>query len=224
MAPSANATLQPHPHRYSTFHSLSIFPPSAPCLPRHVSCYLGGPKSSNTVTSSPPPQSAYLHSPIFLPPLPTQLPNPSLSQCCALTLPLPKTFYSFVAPSVTPLSAPSPLSYVPGCFSIPPASSFFPDSLMVLQWNAGSLQARSDKVLHSISHHFVDLICIQGSSFISSTSVQLHGYSALRSDETHSCSGILSSDDPHHSVISGVIIFVWQGLSFSELFTSFLIA
>ena len=44
------------------------------------------------------------------------------------------------------------------------------------------------------------------------------GYSALRSDRTHSRYGILSPEDPHAS--GGVIIFVRQGLSFSELSTS----
>ena len=43
-------------------------------------------------------------------------------------------------------------------------------------------------------------------------------FSALRSDCTHSWSGILSRDATHAS--SGVIIFVRQGLSFSELVTS----
>ena len=44
------------------------------------------------------------------------------------------------------------------------------------------------------------------------------GFSALRSDCTHSRSGILSSDNTHAS--GGVVIFVRQGLSFSELSTS----
>ena len=43
-------------------------------------------------------------------------------------------------------------------------------------------------------------------------------FSALRSDRTHSRSGIPSRDATHAS--GGVIIFVRQGLSFSELFTS----
>ena len=46
------------------------------------------------------------------------------------------------------------------------------------------------------------------------------GFSALRSDCTHFRSGILSSNDPHAS--GGIIIFVRQGLSFSELSTSYL--
>ena len=44
------------------------------------------------------------------------------------------------------------------------------------------------------------------------------GFSALCSDRTHSRSGILSGDAMHAS--GGVIIFLRQGLSFSELSTS----
>ena len=50
------------------------------------------------------------------------------------------------------------------------------------------------------------------------TPLPLSGFSALRSDRTHSRSGILSSDTTHAS--GGAIIFVRQGLSFSKLSTS----
>ena len=50
------------------------------------------------------------------------------------------------------------------------------------------------------------------------TLLSLSGFSALRSDRTHSRSGILSPDATHAS--GGVIIFVRQGLSFSEHSTS----
>ena len=66
--------------------------------------------------------------------------------------------------------------------------------------------------------HPVDLICIQESNLNSSSSFRIPGFSALRSDRIHSRSGILSRDATHAS--SGVIIFVRQGLSFSELSTS----
>ena len=95
-----------------------------------------------------------------------------------------------------------------------------PDSLWVLQWNAGGLRARSTELLHFLSSHPVDLICIQKSNLISSSSFRIPGFSALRSDGTHSRSGILSPDATHAS--GGVVIFVRQGLSFSELSTSFL--
>ena len=93
-----------------------------------------------------------------------------------------------------------------------------PDSLRVLQWNAGGLRARSTELLYFLLSHPVDLICIQESNLNSSSSFRNPGFSALRSDRTHSRSGILSPDATHAS--GGVIIFVRQGLSFSELSTS----
>ena len=45
-----------------------------------------------------------------------------------------------------------------------------PDSLRVLQWNAGVLRARSTEQLHFLSSHPVDLICIQESNLNSSSS------------------------------------------------------
>ena len=65
-----------------------------------------------------------------------------------------------------------------------------PNSLRSLQWNAGGLQARSTELLHFISSHAVDLICIQESNLNSSSSFRIPGFSALRSDGTHSRSGI----------------------------------
>ena len=50
------------------------------------------------------------------------------------------------------------------------------------------------------------------------THLPLSGFSALRSDRTHSQSGILFSDTMHAS--NGIVIFIRQGLSFSELSTS----
>ena len=103
---------------------------------------------------------------------------------------------------------------------MPPASSPPSDSLRVLQWNAGGLRARSTELLHFLSFHPVDLICIPEPNLNSSSSFRIPGFSALRSDHTHSRSGILTPDTTHAS--GGVIIFVKQGLSFSELCTSFL--
>ena len=93
-----------------------------------------------------------------------------------------------------------------------------PYSLRVFQWNAGGLQARSTKLLHFISSHPVDLIYIQESNLNLSSSFQIPGFSALRSHGTHSRSGIFSTDVADAS--RGVIIFVKQGLSSSELSTS----
>ena len=95
-----------------------------------------------------------------------------------------------------------------------------PDSLRVLQWNAADLQARGTKLLHFLSSHPVDLICIQEFNLNSFSSFRIPGFSALRSDRTHSRAGILSRDAAHAS--GGVIIFVRQGLSFSKFSISFL--
>ena len=93
-----------------------------------------------------------------------------------------------------------------------------PNSLRVFQWNAGGLQTRSTKLLHFISSHPVDLIYIQESNLNLSSSSQIPGFSALQSDCSHYRSGIFSTDVADAS--GGVIIFVKQGLSFSELSTS----
>ena len=93
-----------------------------------------------------------------------------------------------------------------------------PDSLRVFQWNAGGLRARSTELLHFLLSQPVDLICIQKSNLNSSSSFRIPGFSALRSDRTHSRSGILSSDTTH--AIGCVIIFVRQSPSFSQLSTS----
>ena len=95
---------------------------------------------------------------------------------------------------------------------------FLPDSVRILQWTARGLRARSTELLHFLSSHPVDLICIQESNLNSSSSFQIRGFCALHSDCTHSRSGILFPDATHAS--GGVIIFVRQGLSFSKLSTS----
>ena len=92
------------------------------------------------------------------------------------------------------------------------------NSLRVFQWNAGGLQARSTKLLHFTSSHPVDLIYIQQSNLNLSSYFQIPGFSALRSEGTHSRSGIFSTYVADAS--GGLIIIVKQGLSFSELSTS----
>ena len=74
------------------------------------------------------------------------------------------------------------------------------------------------KLLHFISSHFVDLIYIQDPNLNLSSSFQIPGFSALRSDRTHFRSGIFSTDVADAS--GGVIIFVKQSLFSSELSTS----
>ena len=127
-----------------------------------------------------------------------------------------QTSYPPPAHSIFPFSAPSPPSLAPGHPSTPPASFSLPDSLRVLQWNAGGLRARSTELHHFLSSHLVDLICIQESNL--NSSFRIPGFSALHSDCTHSRSGILSPDATHTS--GGIVIIVRQGLSFSELSTS----
>ena len=123
-----------------------------------------------------------------------------------------QTSYPPSAHSLSLSSAPSPPSLAPGCPSTPP------DSLRVLQWNAGDLRARSTELLHFLSSHPVDLICIQESNLNSSSSFWISAFSVLRFDRTHSRFGILFPDATHAS--GGVVIFVRQGLSFSKLSTS----
>ena len=120
--------------------------------------------------------------------------------------------------SVSPSSAPHHRPLLLGRPSTPPASSPSPDSFRVLQWNAGGLRARSTELLHFLSSHPADLICIKESNLNSSCFFRIPGFSALRSDRTHFRSGILSPDATHAS--GGVVTFVRQGLSFSELSTS----
>ena len=132
--------------------------------------------------------------------------------------PHPQTSYPFSTHFVSSPSAPSPPPYAPGCFSLPPAFFSLPNSLRVFQWNAGGLRARRTKLLHFISSHPVDLIYIQESTLNLFSFFLIPGFSALQSDGTHSRSGIFSTDVADAS--SGVIIFVKQGLFFSELSTS----
>ena len=87
-----------------------------------------------------------------------------------------------------------------------------------LQWNAGGLRARSTEMQDFNSSYPVDFSCIQESNLNSFSSFRIPRLSALRFDYTHSRSGILFRDATHAS--GGVIIFVRQGLSFSELSTS----
>ena len=128
-----------------------------------------------------------------------------------------QTSYPPSAHSVSSPPAPSPPSLAPGCPFTPPAFSS-PDSLRVHRWDAGGLRARSTELLHFLSSHPVDLICIQGSNLNSTSSFRIPGFSALHSDRTHSWSGILSPDATHAG--GGVVIFVGQGLSFFEFCAS----
>ena len=83
-------------------------------------------------------------------------------------IPLLPILYPLLCPLTTvPCSWPS---FYASCFLS------FPDSLRVLQWkegrffNAGGLRARITELLHFLSSHPVDLICIQESNLNSSSS------------------------------------------------------
>ena len=138
--------------------------------------------------------------------------NSALSPHPRLQTSYPPSAHYISSPSAPTTVPCSWLSFCASCLHSPP------NSLRVLQWNAGGLRARSTELLHFLSSHPVDLICIQECNVNSSSSFHIPGFSALRSDRTHSRSGILSSDTTHAS--GGVVIFVRQGLSFSELSTS----
>ena len=95
-----------------------------------------------------------------------------------------------------------------------------PDSLRVLQWNAGGLLARSTELLQFIWSHAVDLICIQESNLIYLPLFESLDFLLCVLIAPTFRSGILSPDATHAS--GDVIISIRQGLSFSELFTFFL--
>ena len=138
----------------------------------------------------------------------------------AALLPCPRlqTSYPPSAHLVSPSPALPPPSLAPGYTSAPPASSPPPDSLRVLRWNAGGLRAGGTELLHFLSSHPVDLVCIRESNLDSSSSFRIPGFSVLRSGRTRSRSDVLSSDASHAG--GGVVIFVRRGLSFSELSTA----
>ena len=118
--------------------------------------------------------------------------TPRSANAALLPHPRLQTSYPPSAHHISPSSALPPPSLAHGYTSTPPASFPPPDSLRVLQWNAGGLRARSTELLHFLSSHPVDLICIQKSNLNSSSSFRILGLSILRSDLTHSRSGILS--------------------------------
>ena len=104
------------------------------------------------------------------------------SHSCTLAPPSTPNLLSPICPIyISSLSPPItvPRSWLSFCASCLLSS---PDSLRVLQWNAGGLRARSTELLHFLSSHPVDLICIQKSNLNSSSSFRIPGFSALRSD------------------------------------------
>ena len=123
------------------------------------------------------------------------LPPPCIFSICSLTI-----------------ASCSWLSLYTSCFLFPMIPSGFFIGMLAVS------RARSTELLHFLSSHPVDLICVHESNLNSSFSFGIPAFSALRSDHTHSRSGILSPDDTLAS--SSVIIFIKQHLSFSEISTS----
>ena len=175
-------------------------------------CFFGDPTPTNTVPSSSDSSSWYISIAQSDPS------GPNFADAALAPHPRHQPSYPFPAHFAFASSALSPSPHIFGCFSLSPASSSLLISLRVLQWNAGGLRARSTKLLHILSSHPVDLICFQEPNFNSSFSFRIPEFSALRSDSGHSRSDIFSTNAIDAS--GGVIIFVRQGLSFSELSTS----
>ena len=88
---------------------------------------------------------------------------------------IPRQFIQYLPPRPILYLLPLPPHHCPFLLAVllrilPPLP---PDSLRVLQWNAGDLRARSTELLHFLSSHSVDLICIQESNLNSSSSVRI---------------------------------------------------
>ena len=114
-------------------------------------------------------------------------------------------------------SAPSPLPLAPGCSSMPPTS--FPP-LTLSGFSNEMLEVFKPEALNYFTF-FCPILSTLSASRNPILTHLLPGFSALRFDRTHSRSSILSPDATHTS--GGVIIFVRQSLSFSELSTSSLL-
>ena len=115
------------------------------CFPCCVPASSGDSTPTNTVNSSSDSSSLYTS---------TMRPGPfGPPSANAVLLPHPRLQISYPASPhfVSAPTVPSPPHHAPGCFSLPPASSFLPKSLMVLQWKAGGLRARSTKLLYFVS-------------------------------------------------------------------------
>ena len=129
----------------------------------------GGPPLSNTVTSFSP-QHVYLHCSTW---------SPSGPPSANAALPSHPLQSSYLLPPTSYLlfSVLSSFHHVLGCSSIPPTSSS--DSLRALQCNARGLLATSAELLHYISLHPVDFICVENAILNWSSSFQIPGCSAI---------------------------------------------
>ena len=125
-----------------------------------------------------------------------------------------QTSYPPSAHFISSPSAPSPPSPAPGCPSAPSAS--YPPTLS--GFSNGMLEVFKPGALKYFTFFHPILLTLSTSRNAILTHLPLSGFSALHSDCTHSQSGIFFCDATHAS--SSVVIFVRQGLSFSEFFIS----
>ena len=119
------------------------------------------PPCRNTVTPSSDSSNMYTSTVQFGPPLLMLHSRPTLVS--KPLIPHPPILYLLLLPLHH-----RPLLLVALLRLIPP-----PDSLRVLQWNAGGLRARSTELLYFLSTHPADLICIQESNLNSSFSFRI---------------------------------------------------
>ena len=112
------------------------------------------------------------------------------------------------------------LAYIPR--TLLPLSDFLPCSLPPPRsgFSNGTQEVFEPEELnaHFLSLFSVNLICVLGSNLFSCSSIRIPGYSALRSECTHSRSDSLSPDDSRAS--GGVVILFRQGLFFFKRSTS----
>ena len=178
--------------------------------------------TSSTVTSAVPPHCNTVTSPWNFSDLYTSIVLLCLPFIDAAFQPHPclQTSYPPSAHSLFFSSDPSPLSLVPGCSSTPPASSPHPRSLS--GFSNGMLVVSEPGALNC-SFLFGPILLtssVPRNPILTHLPLRIAGFSNLRSDLTHPRSDILSRGATHAS--SGIIIFVRQGFSFTELSLSLL--
>ena len=163
---------------FSRFNTLGCFY-SWSCTP----CCVPASSESLTLTNTVSTSSSFsgLYTPLFT--LVHLVPSCQCSAPAQLSSSnLLPSFRSLRISFLCTLSTPSffwQFSYT-SCFFFPP------HSIKVFQCDTTDIQARSAKLLHFISSHPVDLVCIQESNRNLSSSCRIPGFSVLQSDRTHS--------------------------------------
>ena len=142
--------------------------------------------------------------------------SPSSANAALPPHPRLQTSYPPSADFVSSTSALSPPSLSPWLSFY--ASCFLSSPRTLLGFSNNMLEVFEKEVPNYFTFFRPILLTLSVSRNPVLTHLPLSGFSALRSDHTHSRSGILSPDATHAS--GGVVIFVRQGLSFHELSTS----